>query len=85
LGLFLRQRFVSGPIRGRHALYQTAVEACCPGERRIKVGDARVEVDDRLLHRWSSLDDDSRTNASPAVSDGQVFLRTDRNLCCIGR
>ncbi|HEV3339035.1 MAG TPA: PQQ-binding-like beta-propeller repeat protein [Pirellulales bacterium] len=30
-------------------------------------------------------DDDSRTNASPAVSDGQIFLRTDRNLYCIGK
>ncbi|HVA49553.1 MAG TPA: hypothetical protein VNH11_24515 [Pirellulales bacterium] len=30
-------------------------------------------------------DDDSRTNASPAVSDGQIFLRTDRNLDCIGK
>ena len=28
--------------------------------------------------------DDSRTNASPAVSDGQLLLRTDRNLYCIG-
>jgi outer membrane protein assembly factor BamB len=30
-------------------------------------------------------DDESRTNASPAVSDGQIFLRTDRNLYCIGK
>ena len=30
-------------------------------------------------------DDDSRANASPAVSDGQIFLRTDRNLYCIGK
>lgn len=30
-------------------------------------------------------DDDSRTNASPAISDGQLFLRTDRNLYCIGK
>jgi hypothetical protein len=30
-------------------------------------------------------DDDSRTNASPAVSNGQIFLRTDRNLYCIGK
>jgi outer membrane protein assembly factor BamB len=30
-------------------------------------------------------DDDSRTNASPAVSDGQIFLRTDRSLYCIGK
>ncbi len=29
-------------------------------------------------------DDDSRTNASPAVSNGQLFLRTDKNLYCIG-
>ncbi|MBC8352912.1 MAG: PQQ-binding-like beta-propeller repeat protein [Planctomycetes bacterium] len=29
-------------------------------------------------------DDDSRTNASPAVSDGQLLLRTDRNLYCVG-
>ncbi len=30
-------------------------------------------------------DDDSRTNASPAVSNGQLLLRTDRNLYCIGK
>ena len=30
-------------------------------------------------------DDDSRTNASPAISDGQIFLRTDKNLYCIGK
>ena len=29
-------------------------------------------------------DDDSRTNASPTVSHGQLFVRTDRNLYCIG-
>jgi outer membrane protein assembly factor BamB len=29
-------------------------------------------------------DDDSRTNASPAVSNGQLLLRTDRHLYCIG-
>jgi outer membrane protein assembly factor BamB len=29
-------------------------------------------------------DDDSRTNASPAVSNGQLLLRTDRKLYCIG-
>lgn len=30
-------------------------------------------------------DDDSRANASPAVSNGQLFLRNDRNLYCIGK
>lgn len=30
-------------------------------------------------------DDKSRTNASPAVSNGQLLLRTDENLYCIGR
>jgi hypothetical protein len=29
-------------------------------------------------------DDDSRTNASPAVDRGQLLLRTDRALYCIG-
>jgi outer membrane protein assembly factor BamB len=29
-------------------------------------------------------DDDSRINASPAVSNGQLLLRTDRHLYCIG-
>ena len=29
-------------------------------------------------------EDDSRTNASPTVSNGQLLLRTDRNLYCIG-
>ena len=30
-------------------------------------------------------DDNSRTNASPAVSNGQLLLRTDRCLYCIGK
>jgi outer membrane protein assembly factor BamB len=29
--------------------------------------------------------DKSRTNASPAVSKGQIFLRTDQSLYCIGK
>ena len=29
-------------------------------------------------------DDNSRTNASPAFSNGRIFLRTDRKLYCIG-
>lgn len=29
--------------------------------------------------------DDSRTNASPIVSNGQLLIRTDRNLYCIGK
>ena len=37
-----------------------------------------------LLANNVFADDDSRTNASPAVSNGQLFLRTDRNLYCIG-
>ena len=37
-----------------------------------------------LLAHNVFADDDSRTNASPAVSNGQLFLRTDRNLYCIG-
>ena len=28
-------------------------------------------------------DDNSRTNASPAISNGQLFLRTDKRLYCI--
>jgi outer membrane protein assembly factor BamB len=30
-------------------------------------------------------DDNSRTNASPAVNNGQLLLRTDRALYCIGK
>lgn len=30
-------------------------------------------------------DDKSRTNSSPAVSNGQLLLRTDENLYCIGK
>ncbi len=37
-----------------------------------------------LLAHNTLADDDSRTNASPAVSHGQLLLRTDRNLYCIG-
>lgn len=29
-------------------------------------------------------DDESRTNASPIVSDGRIYLRSDRRLYCIG-
>lgn len=38
-----------------------------------------------LLAHNVFADDDSRANASPAVSDGQIFLRTDRRLYCIGK
>lgn len=37
-----------------------------------------------LLAHNILADDDSRTNASPAVSQGQLLLRTDRFLYCIG-
>jgi hypothetical protein len=37
-----------------------------------------------LLAHNTFADDDSRTNASPAVHNGQLLLRTDRNLYCIG-
>ena len=32
----------------------------------------------------NELGDDSRANASPAISDGHLFLRTDQALYCIG-
>lgn len=37
-----------------------------------------------LLSHNVFANDDSRTNASPAVSNGQLLLRTDRTLYCIG-
>ncbi len=37
-----------------------------------------------LLAHNVFADDNSRTNASPVVSDGQILLRTDRRLYCIG-
>ena len=38
-----------------------------------------------LLAHNTFADDDSRTNASPAVHNGQLLLRTDRALYCIGK
>lgn len=38
-----------------------------------------------LLAHNKFEDDDSRTNASPAVQNGQLLLRTDRRLYCIGK
>lgn len=38
-----------------------------------------------LLAHNTIEDDDSRTNASPIVSNGQLLLRTDRRLYCIGK
>ena len=37
-----------------------------------------------LLAHNVFADDNSRANASPAVSDGQLLFRTDRHLYCIG-
>jgi outer membrane protein assembly factor BamB len=39
----------------------------------------------KLLAHNVFADDKSRANASIAVSDGQLFLRTDQNLYCIGK
>ena len=39
----------------------------------------------KLLAHNVFEDDDSRTNASPIVDDGQLLLRTDRRLYCIGK
>ena len=38
----------------------------------------------KLLAHNVFADDKSRTNASPAVSDGQLLLRSDQYLYCIG-
>ncbi len=38
-----------------------------------------------LLAHNTLADDNSRTNASPAVHNGQLLLRTDRALYCIGK
>jgi hypothetical protein len=38
----------------------------------------------KLLAHNVFADDNSRTNASPAVCDGQLLLRTDQSLYCIG-
>jgi outer membrane protein assembly factor BamB len=38
-----------------------------------------------LITRNFLEDDSARTNSSIAVSDGQIFLRTDANLYCIGK
>ena len=38
-----------------------------------------------LLAHNVFADDDSRANATPAVSGGRLFLRTDRALYCIGK
>ncbi len=38
-----------------------------------------------LLAHNVFAEDGSRTNASPAVSNGQLLLRTDRRLYCIGK
>jgi outer membrane protein assembly factor BamB len=39
----------------------------------------------KLLAHNVFADDKSRTNASPAVSDGQLLLRSDQYLYCIGK
>jgi hypothetical protein len=38
-----------------------------------------------LLAHNAFADDSSRTNASPAVSNGQLLLRTDQYLSCVGK
>ena len=51
----------------------------------LYVKGVRTTFGSKLLEHNVIEDDDSRTNASPAVSNGQLLLRTDRALYCIGR
>jgi outer membrane protein assembly factor BamB len=44
---------------------------------------AKPEFEQLALNKFA--DDDSRTNASPAIHRGQLLLRTDRRLYCIGK
>ena len=46
--------------------------------RRLAAAESALELARQIA------DDDSRTNASPAVHGGQVLLRTDKRLYCIG-
>ena len=51
----------------------------------IPVGKTQSIRDHYNAVRADFEDDNSRTNASPAVSNGQLLLRTDRYLYCIGK
>lgn len=44
-----------------------------------------AKPDYELLANNTFADDDTRTNASPAVHNGQLLLRTDKALYCIGK
>ena len=63
-------------------------------EREVELGATRVHgltredlaakpKFEQIAHNM--LDEKVRTNASPAFSEGRVYLRTDQNLYCIGK
>ena len=49
-------------------------------DQQARVVAAKPEYE---LMAHNAVDDDSRTNASISISDGQLFLRSDRYVYCI--
>lgn len=70
-------RFWSSPVLAEGKLYFIAQN------NRTYVVAAQPKFE--LLTHNTIEGDDSRTNASPAVSHGQLLLRTDKALYCIGK
>ncbi len=56
---------------------------CASQSNGVYVLAAKPEFE-QLAHNVFA-DDSSRTNASPIISDGQLLLRTDRRLYCVGQ
>jgi hypothetical protein len=85
------------PERGLAKVYQNDSS---PALADLSSSSSRTANLRRLRERWHFVlaagpkfeqlshnifeDDTSRTNASPAVADGKIYLRTDKRLYCIG-
>jgi outer membrane protein assembly factor BamB len=69
-------RFWSSPVLGDGKLYFVSQDA----GTYVVAAASKFE----LLAHNAFADDNSRTNASPAISNGQILMRTDRFLYCIG-
>ena len=74
------------PVSGRFAAYASVVAADQKLYAVTRTSDTFVlaaEPRFKVLAHNTFASDDSEFNASPAISDGRLFLRSDRFLYCL--
>jgi hypothetical protein len=76
------------PVTGQFAVYASVVSASKQLYAVTRTGGTFVLAagpEFNIIAHNKFESDDSNFNASPAISDGHIFLRSNRFLYCIGR